>query len=108
MFFTPEVLVDVRKCCTPMDLHLLLGGVETIDVDTPIERLQHSPRGTLAQRVSNFNHSVLSQTSFTSGRGTMPSFMKSRRNLATGRTFMVRHEPGALVSKAVRGRLSAF
>ena len=33
VFFTPEVLADVRKCCTPMDLHLLLGGVETIDVD---------------------------------------------------------------------------
>ena len=34
-----EVLARVRKCCTclfvctPMDLHLLLGGVETIDVD---------------------------------------------------------------------------
>ena len=33
VFFTPEVLARVRKCCTPMDLHLLLGGVETIDVD---------------------------------------------------------------------------
>jgi len=80
------------------------GTIETIDVDTPIERLQHSATGTFMQRISNLNSSIRSNNSAASTM-TLP---RLRRNLATGRTFMVRHEPANLVSKGVTGRFSAF